>query len=132
MSEKRKKPDDPREWLNRARSNLVRSRLALPGIYFEDLCFDAQQAAEKAIKAVLIYKQIRYPYVHDLGKLLFLAERKKIKVPIKVRRAARLTRYAVASRYPGFDEPVNGKEQKEAIKIAEGVIHWAEKIISEG
>jgi len=132
MSGKRKKPDDPREWLNRARSNLARSRLALPGIYLEDLCFDAQQAAEKAIKAVLIYKQIRYPYIHDLGKLLFLAERRKIKVPITVRRAARLTRYAVSSRYPGLDEPVSGKEQKDAVKIAENVIRWADKIISEG
>jgi HEPN domain-containing protein len=130
MSGKRKKPDDPREWLNRARSNLVRSRLALPGIYLEDLCFDAQQAAEKAIKAVLICRNIRYPYVHDLGKLLSLAERRNIKVPVSVRKAARLTRFAVASRYPGFDEPVGSKEQKEAVTIAENVIRWAERIVS--
>ena len=46
-------PDDPREWLNRARSNLVRAKNQIPGAYLEDLCFDAQQAAEKAIKAVM-------------------------------------------------------------------------------
>ena len=34
--------------------NLVRAQAMLPGVYLEDLCFDAQQAAEKAIKAVLI------------------------------------------------------------------------------
>ncbi len=45
-------PDDPREWLNRARSNLVRAKNRIPGAYLEDLCFDAQQAAEKAIKGV--------------------------------------------------------------------------------
>ena len=38
----------------------------------EDLCFDAQQAAEKAIKAILIYRGIAFPYVHDLGTLLGL------------------------------------------------------------
>ena len=42
-------PDDPREWLNRARSNLIQARGDRPGVYWEDLCFQAQQAAEKAI-----------------------------------------------------------------------------------
>ena len=39
-------PDDPREWLNRARSNLARAHARVPDAYLEDLCFDAQQAAE--------------------------------------------------------------------------------------
>ena len=42
-------PDDPREWLNRARSNLVRAQHRIPGAYLEDLCFDAQQAAGEAV-----------------------------------------------------------------------------------
>ena len=41
--------DDPREWLNRAHSNLARAKLWAPSVYLEDLCFDAQQAAEKAV-----------------------------------------------------------------------------------
>ena len=41
-------PDDPREWLNRAKSNLAQARARVPGAYLEDLCFGAQQAAEKA------------------------------------------------------------------------------------
>jgi hypothetical protein len=32
-------PDDPREWLNRARSNLVLARMQEAGVYLEDLCF---------------------------------------------------------------------------------------------
>jgi HEPN domain-containing protein len=47
-------PEDPREWLNRARSNLALAREQKPGIYLEDLCFNAQQAVEKAIKGLLI------------------------------------------------------------------------------
>jgi hypothetical protein len=48
MPHERRPPDDPREWINRARSNLVRAQAMLPGVYLqvEDLCFDAQQAAE--------------------------------------------------------------------------------------
>ena len=65
---KRYPPDDPREWLNRARSNLARAKTKRKGVYLEDLCFDAQQAAEKAIKAVLIKLNGNFPYVHDLAE----------------------------------------------------------------
>ena len=52
-------PDDPREWLNRARSNLAKAKACVVDVYWEDLCFDAQQAAEKAIKAVLIHRSVQ-------------------------------------------------------------------------
>lgn len=67
MSGKCFPPDDPREWLNRARSNLARARSETEDVYLEDLCFDAQQAAEKALKAVLIHSKVRFPHVHDLA-----------------------------------------------------------------
>ena len=57
-------PDDPREWLNRAKSNLALAKNPIPGAYLEDLCFEAQQAAEKAIKATLIRLGLEFPYVH--------------------------------------------------------------------
>jgi hypothetical protein len=43
--------------LNRARSNLIRAKadMRIPEVYLEDLCFDAQQAAEKAVKAILLH-----------------------------------------------------------------------------
>ncbi len=67
-------PDHPREWLNRARSNLALAKNRVPDVYLEDLCFEAQQSAEKAIKAVLIKRDVRYPHVHDLSRLLSLLE----------------------------------------------------------
>ena len=63
-------PDDLREWLNRARSNLAIAKSRVAGVYLEDLCFEAQQAAEKAIKAVMIGRGIDFPYVHSLELLL--------------------------------------------------------------
>ena len=44
-------PDDPREWLNRARSNLAMAKNRVEGAYLEDLCFEAQQAAESLDRA---------------------------------------------------------------------------------
>jgi HEPN domain-containing protein len=72
MPRERFAQDDPREWLNRARSNLLQAKDEKPGVYFEDLCFQAQQAVEKALKAVLLYHKIRFPYIHDLAELVNL------------------------------------------------------------
>ncbi len=120
-------PDDPREWMNRARSNLVRAKSRIPGAYLEDLCFDAQQAAEKAIKAVMIARDIEFPYVHDLDRLFTLLEATGQGVPDEIHRAERLTRYATAARYPGMERPVSEQEHAEAVAIAEAVVRWAEE-----
>ncbi len=122
-------PDDPREWMNRAKSNLVRSKNRVPGVYLEDLCFDAQQAAEKAIKAVMIARHIEFPYVHDLDQLFTLLEATGQRVPDEIHRSARLTRYATAARYPGMERPVSEQEYAEAVAMSEAVVRWAEECL---
>ena len=94
-------PDDPREWLNRARSNLALAKNRIPGAYLEDLCFEAQQAAEKSIKAVMVMRNIAFPHVHDLARLVSLIEEAGEAVPEVLLEAERLTIYAVITRYPG-------------------------------
>ncbi len=129
MAAERLPPDDPREWLNRARSNLARAKAGtdIPGVYLEDLCFDAQQAAEKAIKAVLIYSNVPYPYVHDLAQLLSLVERSGETVPEAIWEADQLTPYAITLRYPGLEEPIGREQYEEAVATAEAVVRWAEE-----
>jgi len=39
MARKRRPPDDPREWLNRARNNLLRAQNPISDDYLEDYCF---------------------------------------------------------------------------------------------
>lgn len=87
-------PEDPREWLNRARSNLVLARVKEEHLYLEDLCFNAQQAAEKAIEALLIKRDVEFLYVHDIAELLTLLEKAGQEIPESIRRAERLTRFA--------------------------------------
>ncbi|HZD39141.1 MAG TPA: HEPN domain-containing protein [Terriglobales bacterium] len=127
---KRYPPEDPREWLNRARSNLAKAKVRRKGVYLEDLCFDAQQAAEKAIKAVLIKQDVKFPYVHDLAELFTLAEEAGIKTPKSMKMAGELSKFAVFTRYPFESSPIVEKEYKEAVKIAEAVLRWAEGVIS--
>lgn len=50
-------------------------------------------------------------------------------MPANIRQAARLTRYAVVTRYPGLAEPATTDEYEEAVVIAEDVLDWVEAIV---
>ena len=58
-------------WLQNARSDLSLAKVPKTrSIQYSHLCFHAQQAAEKAIKAVLLARRIVMPRTHDLDFLL--------------------------------------------------------------
>ncbi|MDD2734729.1 MAG: HEPN domain-containing protein [Desulfuromonadaceae bacterium] len=116
----------PLDWLNRAKSNLAIARQPRTDeIYWEDLCFETQQAAEKALKAVLLARGIKFRFVHDLSELLTALEQNGISLPPDVKEAAILTDYSVEARYPGPFEPVTQEEFLESLRIAEAVVAWA-------
>ncbi|MFC1573017.1 HEPN domain-containing protein [Candidatus Eisenbacteria bacterium] len=94
----------------------------------EGLCFHAQQAAEKALKAVLIARAIPPPRTHNIGTLLDLLPADSSPSP-EVRSAAILTDYAVMTRYPADAEPVEEDEYREAVRLAEIVVSWAREAI---
>jgi HEPN domain-containing protein len=113
--------------MNPARSNLaIARRPKTDEIYWEDLCFETQQAAEKALKAVMLARDIGFRFVHDLSEHLTLLEQNGVSVPDEVRSAAILSDYSVAARYPGPYEAVTESEFKESLRIAEAVVAWAE------
>jgi len=118
-------------WLKRARSNLERAKMGkvTEGILYEDLCFDAQQAVEKSLKAILIKLNQSFPKTHSIGILLKLIEETGVEIPKNINQAKLLTSYAVDARYPGDYEPVSKEEYKEALKIAEDVFKWLDNII---
>ncbi len=123
----------PQEWLQRARSNLIRAKQSKPEeVFWEDPCFDTQQAAEKAFKAVLVSRNIDFPKTHNIRVLLDLLGQAKQEIPQNLREAISLTTYATMSRYPGEAEPVTEDEYQEAVSIAEQVVQWAENILSTG
>lgn len=130
MARKRYPPTDHREWLNRARGNLARAGNVAPEYFLEDLCFDAQQAAEKAIKAVFVHRGWTFPYTHDIMRLLILLGGNGIKVPKYVFRADDLTPFAVVSRYPGRAGPVTKRRYRTLVRIGENVVRWAERLTS--
>ena len=123
-------PGGPLDWLSRAKGNLSLAKQPRPeGAFWEDQCFLTQQAAEKAIKAVYQYKQLFFRFTHDLEELCKGLEDCGVPIPVFVKESIILTRYAVETRYPGLYEPLTEEEYKEAIRLAEGVIQWAESLI---
>jgi HEPN domain-containing protein len=129
MNGDRLPPDDPVEWLRRAKSSLSLAHQQSQDIYLEDLCFQAQQAAEKAIKAVYIAKGLVFPYVHDISQLLSALEKNGIPVPAAIRATSKLTIYAALTRYPGLGTPLSKEEYDEAMQMAEAVVSWAKTYV---
>lgn len=125
-------PADPEEWLRRARSSLARAKASgsIPDTVLEDFCFDAQQAVEKAIKAVLVSRNAGFPKTHSIADLLSLIEATGLKVPPDILESASLTAYAVEARYPGVFEEVTEMDAAEAVRLAERVFLWAEALVA--
>jgi len=98
----------------------------------EDLCFDAQQCCEKALKGLLIYLGLTFPRTHSIGHLLALLEQSgKLDIPGEIKDAAILTDYAVTTRYPGDWEPVDAVEYQQAVELSGKVYEWVNWIIEQ-
>ena len=128
------KPDDSqldiaRQWLDYARSDfeLAATRPG-EGILPGTLCFLAQQACEKSLKALLVFNGVEFPRTHNINVLLqHLPD--DIDIPSRVYEAAGLTEYAVSSRYPGVSEPVTLAEYDAAVATAKAVYEWVSDLI---
>lgn len=115
-------------WMAYAKSDLDLARVDAPKTVLpEALCFHAQQAVEKALKALLLYCSIPIPRTHSIAFLLDLLQN-EIVVPNYIQDAVILTDYAVETRYPGIYEPVTDEEYQEAIHLAEAIVSWVENI----
>ena len=84
---------DPRSWLLRAKGNLNLAEKGgrLKGVLLEDLCFNAQQAAEKALKAICLAQGMDIPRTHSLIRLMDILEAHGVEIPKNVRDADILT-----------------------------------------
>lgn len=91
--------------------------------------FHAQQAAEKALKAVLDFKEIRYPKTHNLLLLVDLLKTAELACPADERSLVLLIRYAVEGRY---DEEALKHIKIEPIREALLVVlDWATAVINQ-
>ena len=124
-----KETGSPQEWLRHARSDLALCGMPKTRrILYQHLCFHAQQAAEKALKAVLVANGVRFPKTHDLA---FLMESlpTTVSVPPPLINLPALNQYAVQQRYPGESPAITRKHHNAATLLAEETVAWAARCI---
>lgn len=126
---------ETKEWYDMAVMDLGVAR-HLDATYYpeplEIICYHCQQAAEKAIKALIIYYggEGGMPKLHDLS---FLLNQIKNKVYIEDRYydyADALTPYGVSVRYPN-ELFLEERHAKEALEFSGEILKWVEGIIRE-
>jgi len=120
-------------WMQHARSDFQLGRVALRArdILPEGACFHAQQSAEKALKALLLHRDIPFPRTHSIEVLLDLLKAGEISIPNGVDEAFVLSEYAIQTRYPGEWEPVTKSEARRAIEQARLVLAWVETLLEQ-
>lgn len=122
-------PGSPEDWLRHARSDLAMCGMKRTrSVLAETLCFHAQQAAEKALKAVLVAQGTALLKTHNLRTLLDQLQQTLL-IPAEVLSAAALSDYAVEARYPTAREPITASELREARLLAEATVRWAASAI---
>lgn len=113
---------ETRDWLRQTEQDLNVAELLIsqqPPV-INTTAFLAQQAIEKALKTILIWLQIRFPYTHELPDL-----RARIPDGWTVKEEpgdlAQVSKWVVAGRYP--DQPQPGlAEAQEALDIARHIV----------
>jgi HEPN domain-containing protein len=115
-----------REWLDHAREDLraAETHHQHAGLAPRGVCWFAQQAAEKAMKALLVLEQIEYPFTHDL-----VAIHERLPRPLDAASRhdlRRLSEFAIRGRYPGpWPEP-NRQDAEDALAAAREILQETE------
>jgi HEPN domain-containing protein len=112
-----------KEWLALAEEDMNMAKSIYSDVKnpsYRLIAFLAQQCAEKYLKGYLIFKNIDFPYSHNIEKLLRLCDG-LAKNSSELNSSFLLTKFAITTRFPGLNKTVTKKEAENAIKIAEKV-----------
>ena len=133
--------EEYKEWLTFARTDFESAKY-LDGAPFHPrplnvICYHCQQAAENAVKALIVYfgSQGGMPKVHDISFLLnqiknIVLEQKGITIEHDLLITANsLSKYGVAPRYPNEIE-VDEYQVKKALADSETILKWVDGVIA--
>ena len=128
---------DPRLELARTLLGKASDDLAMARLLAKDAAspewgigFHAQQAVEKALKAVLCLHGIEYPRTHNISVLLDLLAENSLDAPIAREALVILTPYGVLFRYdemgPSDEELANLPDRASMLAVADAIVAWAQ------
>ncbi|NPA86619.1 MAG: HEPN domain-containing protein [Candidatus Diapherotrites archaeon] len=94
----------------------------------ENAAFHVQQAAEKALKALLIASEIHPPRSHNIQRLVHLCELQGIQLPSTIKEYADiLSSYAVLTRYPDVEGQIFVEEMRFIMDSVEELLNLVVK-----
>ena len=136
MSQENYRHDSAR-WFRQAKADIAAARSSLKNGIYEWACFQAQQSAEKALKA-LWYHNLTEPWGHSVYKLIAALPKDNIKKSLTplIDLARELDKLCIPTRYPnGLPELTPSEiftkgEASRAIKSAQAIIDKAGSIIN--
>ncbi len=119
------------DWLKQSERDLEHAKSSKDGGFYEWACFSAQQAAEKALKAVYLYNN-EEAWGHSVLNLIKGLKSATIDLEEK---AAKLDRYYIPTRYANSFEsgaPMDyffKEDAEEAIRYAEEIIRFCKDLL---
>jgi HEPN domain-containing protein len=138
ISEQTNLSPDVAQWLTFAKADLRAARLLLSDVEVPAriACFHAQQAAEKAIKAVLIFEETSFRKTHDVIVLAGLLPGELIDELDSIDPVV-LQQWAVDGRYPGDLPDATAAEANEVLLVAAAIVaamdsHLAKALVTNG
>lgn len=117
-----------KSWLTKAQSDLGSAQLLANNVnpYFDTAIYHCQQAAEKALKAFLVYHDVEFEKKHNLSVLVDICVPFELTFKNFYDTAAVLTPYATAFRYPGefFEAEPDKAQVEKAIELAQRLLEF--------
>lgn len=114
--------DEVAAWLRKAQSDLLSARILIEHdnpFVWGPAAFHCQQAAEKALKAFLVWRSRSFERVHSLVYLMDLCEAQEPGFAALREAAESLSPYATEIRYPGESIELTLADAREALVAAE-------------
>lgn len=116
--------------LDKAGHDLVAARATIvTGQALDTVCFHAQQAVEKGLKALLALQDVVYPWRHDLAELLELVRGHYPNLQLPSDELLELSPYAVEARYDEAWAP-DMQEARRALDTAEQVHALVQRVLA--
>jgi HEPN domain-containing protein len=103
-----------RSWLKKAQRDLGSAKQLArePDAYLDTAIYHCQQAVEKALKAFLLYHDVKFEKIHNLNALIDMCAEVEPGITELSDAASNLTPHATAFRYPDeFFEPEPEREE---------------------
>ena len=98
--------------------------------HMEKICYNCQQVAEKALKAVLAYHEVEIPKTHNIERLFDECNKFDTSLKLDEKIAGKMTDYATISRYPDRVTMWTEADAKLALKYAKRILDMVKQSLN--